>query len=72
MSSTPFQRDQKQLACDILYRILSCMPPGRALDRYEDMFLEGLSHPENLVKELILREVIQTLSSERKPVPDCS
>ena len=45
------------MACEILTRIIHSMPAGQALNRYEDMFLEGLVHPEDLVKELIIQEV---------------
>lgn len=55
-------RDQKVLACEILTRIIHSMPAGQALNRYEDMFLEGLVHPEDLVKELIIQEVYKTIN----------
>lgn len=38
-------------------RILDAIPVGHALGRYEDLFLQGLAHPENRVKELIFQEV---------------
>jgi len=49
------------MACEILTRIIHSMPAGQALNRYEDMFLEGLVHPEDLVKELIIQEVYKTI-----------
>ena len=45
------------LTCEILKRILGTIPIGHALNRYEDLFLEGLAHSENHVKELIFQEV---------------
>lgn len=57
-----FFRGQKELAGDILSRILQSMPPGQAVNRYEDMFLEGLVHPEDLVKELIIHEASHYLN----------
>ena len=50
-------RDQIVLTCEILKRILGTIPIGHALNRYEDLFLEGLAHSENHVKELIFQEV---------------
>ena len=50
------------MACEILTRIIHSMPAGQALSRYEDMFLEGLVHPEDLVKELIIQEVLNHLN----------
>jgi hypothetical protein len=50
-------RDQIDLTCEILKRILCTIPISHALNKYEDLFLQGLAHSENRVKELILQEV---------------
>lgn len=50
-------RDQIDLTCEILKRILGAIPIGHAMVRYEDLFLQGLAHSENRVKELIFQEV---------------
>nr|CAH0105925.1 unnamed protein product [Daphnia galeata] len=50
-------RDQIDLTCEILKRILGTIPIGHALNKYEDLFLKGLTHSENRVKELIFQEL---------------
>ena len=52
-----FHREQVELTCDLLSHILGCFNENELLGKYQDLFLEGLSHPQMLVKELILRQV---------------
>ncbi len=65
-----FSRDQIDLTCEILKRILGTIPIGHALNRYEDLFLEGLIHPENRVKELIFHEVCRFLIDNQLKIVD--
>ena len=50
-------REQVELTCDLLSHILGCFDENELLGKYQDLFLDGLSHPQMLVKELILRQV---------------
>ncbi|XP_057373714.1 26S proteasome non-ATPase regulatory subunit 5-like [Daphnia carinata] len=50
-------KDQIDLTCEILKRILGAIPIGHAMVRYEDLFLQGLAHSESQVKELIFQEL---------------
>ena len=54
-------REQIKLACETLHYILNIMPKGQALSRYEDLFLEGLVHSQNQVKELIISQVRKSI-----------
>jgi len=60
---TTTNREQIRLACEILSLILGSLPRGQPLTKYEDLYLQGLAHPDNQVKNLILHQ-IQMVASD--------
>ncbi len=66
ISYSLYSRDQIDLTCEILKRVLGTIPVGHALSKYEDLFLEGLAHSESRVKELIFQEVYYIVDLHNK------
>jgi len=54
---TTTDREQIRLTCEVLSIILGCLPAGKALTKHEDLFLEGLIHTEDQVKNMILHQL---------------